>query len=382
MALALDDFRRRGLRVMDARALRESFEMACRSGDEVPQYFYAQLFLRAPEVRSMFPVSMGAQRDRLLTALGHITSQADQLDRLTPYLQQLGRDHRKFDVVIRHYEVVGECLLATLAYFLGEAWTPELEMQWISAYELVAQTMAQAAVDDERVNPAWWQAEVVRHERRSVDLAVVTLLLNQPMRYTAGQSVMLELPLMPSTWRAFTPANVARTDGTVELHVRAVDGGLVSPAIVYGLNEGDVVRLGAPIGSVLTLASSRGRDLVMVAGGTGLAPMRAMIEELAVTGAQRQVDLFVAAREESGFYDLPMLRHMEHSYPWLRVWPLSGSDAGTLEDRSLAKPVLRGGRWDERAFYVCGSPRMVSATVKDLTESGIRGDLLFFEEDR
>lgn len=367
----------------DSQALRDSFALVGKSGDEVPRYFYSYLFLIAPEVRPMFPVAMGTQRDRLVAALGRIVADADDPDRLIPFLQALGRDHRRFQVVAQHYQAVGQALLATLAYFLGDAWTPELQQGWTDAYALVARTMIQAADDDGAANPAWWNAEVIRHEPRGFDIAVLTLRLDQPMSYAAGQSVMLEAPMLPSTWRPFTPANAARSDGIVELHVRAVDGGLLSPALVYGLRQGDTLRLGAPVGGPLTLrASDPGRDLVLIAGGTGLAPLRAQIEEIAWHGPQRQVDLFVGARDTHGLYDMPALRQLAQGNPWLRITPLVGADAGTFENRSLAGPVLRAGAWHGRSFYVCGSPAMVSATVRDLAAAGIPQDLLHFENAR
>lgn len=366
----------------DTQALRDSFALVGKSGDEVPRYFYSYLFLIAPQVRPMFPVSMGTQRDRLVAALGRIVADADDPERLVPYVQQLGRDHRKFHVVAQHYEAVGQALLATLGYFLGEAWTPELQRGWTEAYGLVSQTMFQAAEADSAVNPAWWNAEVVRHEQRSFDLAVVTLRLEQPMAYAAGQSVMVETPMLPSTWRSFTPANAVRADGTVELHVRSLDGGLVSPAIVYRLRRGDVLRLAAPVGNRLTLRRSQGRDLVLVAGGTGLAALRALVEEIAWHGPPRRVDLIFGARDSYGLYDMPALNQLAQANPWFHVTPVVGADAGTFENRSLAGPVLRTAVWRGRSVYVCGSPAMVSATVRDLAAGGIPHDLLHFEDAR
>ena len=107
----------------DTQALRDSFALVGKSGDEVPRYFYSYLFLIAPQVRQMFPVDMGMQRDRLVGALGRIVGDVDDPERLVPYVQQLGRDHRRFQVVAQHYDAVGQALLATLGYFLGEAWT-------------------------------------------------------------------------------------------------------------------------------------------------------------------------------------------------------------------------------------------------------------------
>jgi NAD(P)H-flavin reductase len=368
--------------VNDSQALRDSFALVGKSGDEVPRYFYSYLFLIAPQVRPMFPVSMGQQRDRLVAALGKIVADVDDPDRLVPFVQQLGRDHRRFQVVAQHYEAVGQALLATLAYFLGEAWTADLQRGWTEAYGLVARTMFQAAEADSAVNPAWWNAEVVRHEPRGFDLAVLTLRLDQPMAYAAGQSVMVEAPMLPSTWRSFTPANAVRADGTVELHVRAVGGGLVSPALVYSLRQGDVLKLGAPVGDRLGLRRSQGRDLVLIGGGTGVAPLRALVEEISWYGPPRRVDLFFGAQDAHGLYDMPMLRQLAEMHPWFRVTPLVGADAGTFDNRSLAGPVLRAADWRGRSVYVCGSPAMVSATVRDLAAGGIPHELLHYEDAR
>ncbi|MFC7761892.1 FAD-binding oxidoreductase [Catellatospora bangladeshensis] len=73
-------------------------------------------------------------------------------------------------------------------------------------------------------------------------------------------------------WRLLSPANTPRADGTIEFHVRAQPGGELSPALVHQLREGDQVRLGAPVGRRLTLTPGGGRDLLLIAAGTGLAP--------------------------------------------------------------------------------------------------------------
>lgn len=108
---------------MDPAALKNSWALVAKSGDEVPLFFYSHLFLSHPEVREMFPVSMAAQRDKLVGALGAVVSNAAQIDEVVPFLQQLGRDHRRFSVVAEHYSAVGASLLATLQHFLGAAWT-------------------------------------------------------------------------------------------------------------------------------------------------------------------------------------------------------------------------------------------------------------------
>ena len=77
------------------------------------------------EIRAMFPAAMDVQRRRFFEALGRIAdaqqSQAGR-DRLVPYLQELGRAHRKFGVRERHYEVFRRALLATLQRFAAPRW--------------------------------------------------------------------------------------------------------------------------------------------------------------------------------------------------------------------------------------------------------------------
>lgn len=71
-----------------------------------------------------------------------------------------------------------------------------------------------------------------------------------------------------------------RRDNVIEFHVRAVGAGWGSTALVWKLHPGDVIRLGAPM-AAMTLDPESGRDLLCVAGGTGLAPIKALLQDLA-----------------------------------------------------------------------------------------------------
>jgi hemoglobin-like flavoprotein len=276
---------------MDAARLKASWARVAGYGDAAPAHFYAVLFAAHPELRGMFPPSMASQRDRLVSALGHIVSNVNQLDAVTPFVQGLGDDHRKFEVRPEHYGPIGEALLATLGYFLGEAWTPDLATDWASAYGLIARVMGDAAEQASAARPPWWAATVVDRQRRGLDVAVLRIQPEQPYPYWPGQSCAVEIPERPRLWRYYSPANYPRRDGLIELHVKAVPGGQVSTAIVHGLQPGDEIRLGAPIGHRLTLDPYSARDLLLVAGGTGLAPLKALVEQVAVEGGQRRAAL-------------------------------------------------------------------------------------------
>jgi len=349
--------------------MRTSFGKAAAAGDEAPLYFYSHLFLSHPETRRLFPVSMAHQRDRLFAALGEVMARVDDLDSLVPILQELGRDHRKFGTIAEHYPAVGMSLLATLEHFDPE-WTPELAQSWTEAYQLVAKVMIDAAeaVADQ---PAWWEAEVVDHERRTIDTAVLRVRPEKAFAFLPGQSISLETEIRPKLWRYYSPANAPRPDGLIELHVKARDGGPVSSALVRRLGVGDWIRLGPPLGHIAFDGDSD-RDLLLVAGGTGLAPLKAIIDQIHRSGPARRVDLYVGARIEDQLYDRADLLRLEQENPWLTVvFAVSDDKDSALEHGDIGDVVMRHGPWLSRDVYVAGPGVMVDDTVGRLVQHGL-----------
>ena len=347
---------------MDVQRMRKSFDKVASFGDEVPLFFYSHLFLSHPETRAMFPVSMMQQRDRLFRALGHIVAKVDDLDTLVPFLQQLGRDHRKFGTLSAHYPAVGASLLATLKEYAGDDWTPELAADWTAAYGVVADVMS-AAADEAEDEPSWWDAEVVSHERRLSDLAVLRVRTRPPLPYEPGQSVTVMTDLRPRLWRTYSVANAPTGDGVLELHVRARDGGPVSGALVRHTSVGSVLRIGPALG-LMVLDPDSDRDLLMVGIGTGLAPLKALVEQVALDDVPRRVDLFVGARTEQQLYDLPALEALEAQHPWLHVVLVATREEdpeGELERGALADVVVRRGPWTSRDVYLSGARADVRA---------------------
>lgn len=365
---------------VDPAALKANFASVATHGDDVAMYFYSHLFLIRPEVRPMFPLAMTEQRDRLLGALVRIVTHVDRLAELEPYLADLGRDHRKFGALADHFPAVGEALLATLAHFSGPAWTDALAANWSAAYAAVADAMIRAADDAAGREPAWYDGEVVDIDRRSFDLAVLRVRTDEVVPYRAGQSVALQATgLRPRIWRPFTPAT--RPAGhEFDLHVRAIDGGTLSTALVRTARPGEPVRLGRPYGR-LALDPDAHRPLLMIAGGTGLAPMKAMIEELAVDGS-RPTHLFHGVRTGREAYDQQWLTAAAAAHHgWLTVC------TATSHDDRWAGPHGRIGElaaaeadWAGYDVAVCGSPEMVEGTVKALVSRGVSEDRIRFEE--
>ena len=370
---------------MNTSALKESWALAETLGDEVPLYFYSHLFLSHPDLRSMFPVSMATQRDRLVGALGRIVSRVDELDEVTGFIQQLGRDHRRFEVIAVHYDAVGVSLLATLKHFLGDGWTEELAADWAAAYGLIAMVMVQAAEESEATAPASWNAHVLAVDRRSIDIAVIQVLPDPALAFEPGQAVAVEIPARPRLWRYFSPANAPRADGTLEFHVQLVPGGQVSGAMIRSLAVGDTVRLGAPIGEELTLGEhDLERDLLMIAGGAGLAPLRAHLERIdqrwQASGEAPRVHLFHGARVPWNLYEAKLLRDLTMR-PWFTYTPVISGDSSFPGRQGLVGDVAaEDGARPGLLALVCGSPDMVRHAVSRLRDAGLPSTDIRFEQ--
>jgi NAD(P)H-flavin reductase/hemoglobin-like flavoprotein len=366
---------------MDTDRLKSNFTaVAAHGGDNVALFFYSHLFLHYPETRDMFPTAMIRQRDRLFGALGRIVSNVDQVEELVAYLQDLGRDHRKFGAVAAHYPAVGHSLIATLRHFSGEQWTAELEADWAAAYGVVADTMIAAAEVVAETEPPYWEAEVVEVDRPTFDIAVLRARTKEPLPYQAGQSLSVEAPeLRPREWRWYTPANPPGTT-ELELHARLVAGGPVSTTLVRSAGPGDMLRLGPPVGRLVLDADSE-RPLLMIAGGTGLAPMKALIRQLGTNGQPRPTSLFFGARTVREVYDAASMAELDATYDWLTfVTAVSDDNTWKGEQGLVGEVAINAGDWSGHDVFVCGSPAMVEATMKMLVDQGVPENQIRFDE--
>lgn len=346
--------------------------------DKVTSYFYALLFVQHPDLRALFPASMDTQRDRLFKALLTAAQHVDDADVLTAYLANLGRGHRKYGTLPDHYPAVGECLLAALGRYATSNWGPETEAAWVRAYTAISQIMIDAASADEAVAPAWWHAEVVSHELRTPDIAVVTVRPDQPYPFLAGQYTSVETPWWPRVWRHYSFASAPRSDGLLSFHVKAVPAGWVSNAMVHRARPGDVIRLGAPGGS-MTVDHTTRSGLLCVGGGTGIAPLKALVEDVAEHGIHRPVEVFYGARSDHDLYDLDTMLHLEKAHPWLSVRPVVATGpaarGGTSsETGQLPDAVRQYGPFQEYDAYLSGPPGLIRSGVDALVGAGVPAD--------
>lgn len=346
--------------------LKESWTLVEEQRDRLGSSFYARMFLADPALRALFPVRMDVQRDRLLEAIVTAVQTMDDPEHFDEYLRALGRDHRKYQVQPEGYRTMGNALLAALADIAGERWSVEYEQAWRDAYDAIAARMLAGAEAD--TNPPFWHAEVLSHERRGRDIAVLTCrALQHPLPYQAGQYVSVEVPrYQPRQWRTYSIANAPNEENVLEFHVRAVGAGWVSGALVRRVQVGDLLRIAAPMGS-MTLDRDSTRDVLCVAGGVGLAPIKALVEEMVRGNRTRWMHVFVGATNREDLYCLAELERLAADHPWLSVIPVCADDPDFPGERGKVTEVFaRYGPWTRHDCYVSGPAPMVRAALRAL----------------
>ena len=130
----------------------------------------------------------------------------------------------------------------------------------------------------------------------------------------------------------------------------------------------------------MTLDRDSRRPLLMVAGSTGLAPMKAMIGQIARSGG-RATHLYFGARSQREIYDRKALAALQEWHGWLTVTTTISDDISWSGRHGLVGDVAAGdGDWSGHDAYVCGSQAMVEATVQRLLTSGVPDGQIRFED--
>ncbi|MHC9291247.1 FAD-binding oxidoreductase [Mycobacterium sp. LTG2003] len=353
--------------------------------DTLIRDFYTHWFATDLSARDLFPPDMDIQRKVFASALAWLFGEliAQRAEEPVAFLAQLGRDHRKYGVLQSHYDTMQDALYTTLHKHLTAAWSDRLAEAARDAVALAIGVMRGAA--DAEQSPAYCDGTVVEHHRVTRDVSVIRLQLDQPLFYHPGQYVTVQVPQWPRRWRYLSPAIPADRSGAIEFHVRSVTGGMVSTAIVGETCPGDRWRMSSPHGAMQV--DRNGEDVLMVAGSTGLAPLRTLIMDMTLQGVNPRVHLFFGGRYPCDLYDLKTLWQIASTNPWLSVTPVSeySSDPPWARDYPDVQPprglhvrqtgklpevVTRYGNWGDRQILICGGPHMVEATKAALIARG------------
>ncbi|CAD5373765.1 CDP-6-deoxy-L-threo-D-glycero-4-hexulose-3-dehydrase reductase [Rubrivivax sp. A210] len=217
-------------------------------------------------------------------------------------------------------------------------------------------------------------SRVLAIERPSPDVAVLRLQLpaNQNLRYRAGQYV--EFILRDGARRSYSMANAPHLIGSppaIELHLRHMPGGKFTDHVFTALKEKDILRMEGPFGSFF-LDEASTKPIVLLASGTGFAPIKALIEQLQHLGSTRPATLYWGGRRRADLYQHAWCEAQAAATPWLRYVPVLSEAApddgwsgrsGFVHRAVMADfPDLSG-----HQVYACGVPVMVDAARTDFT---------------
>lgn len=251
--------------------------------------------------------------------------------------------------------------------------------------EGVASLAPDAARAGSTTTPQRWQARVERMQRLSDDLMLMHLALPEGQRivFSAGQYINILLPDGASggAKRAFSFASAPQAAGnaTIELHVRRIPGGRFTGQVFETLREGDTLDFEGPLGR-FTLSEDSARPILFVAGATGFAPVKSILEDAFARGVQRPMQLYWGVRRREDLYLLEQVEAWQREHPNFRFVPvLSEPDAawrgrcGLVHEAMLAEhPDLAG-----YEVYACGSVKMVEAAVPDFLAHGLAEQFCF-----
>lgn len=199
--------------------------------------------------------------------------------------------------------------------------------------------------------------------------------------FMAGQYLDIMLP--QNRRRSFSIANPPHDAQFIELHIRRVAGGEFTQQLFSGMKEKTLLRIEGPLGQFWFREDSP-RPALLIGGGTGYAPLRAMLKSLLERGDRRPLHLYWGAQARADLYEDALIRGLSARFPNLAYTPVLSAprveDAwtgrtGWVHAAALADhPDLQ--RFD---VYTSGPPVMVEAIRHEFTQRGLPPEQLFFD---
>ena len=200
----------------------------------------------------------------------------------------------------------------------------------------------------------------------------VTIELDRPMTFQAGQYINITLPGVEGS-RAFSMANPPSVAEAVTLHVRKIPGGAATTYIHDTLKIGDQVELSGPYGQFFVRTSDT-KDVIFIAGGSGLSSPESMILDLLEKGETREIYLFQGARNVAELYHRQRFeelaeRHANfHYHPALNEPTEEDNWQGFTGFVHEAAVAAFDGKFAGHKAYLCGPPPMIDAAISALMQ--------------
>ncbi|MDR3387146.1 MAG: CDP-6-deoxy-delta-3,4-glucoseen reductase [Rudaea sp.] len=201
----------------------------------------------------------------------------------------------------------------------------------------------------------------------------------EPLVHLAGQ--YLDVLLAGGKRRAFSIANAPHLGPDIELHVRHVAGGDFTHRVFNELAPGAVLRVEAPLGTFVPREDSE-RPMILVAGGTGFAPIKAIVEHFLQLGTRRAMHVYWGARAPQELYLRALPERWAATTPTLNFVPVvSAVDAAFGERCGLVHEAVLEDHPDLSSFdiYMSGPPALIDAGRRSFVQAGLPEERLYYD---
>lgn len=242
-----------------------------------------------------------------------------------------------------------------------------------------ARPLSDMTIDVEEIDPSRGlvakklPTRVLESSFPSTDVAIITLGLppNEPMLFRAGQFV--DIILRNGSRRSYSIATTPRSEGVrqVELHIRHLPGGQFTDHVFNTMKVREIVQIEMPLGSFF-LRDDSVKPMVLLASGTGFAPISSILHDCLERGITRPVSLYWGGRRKADLYMLEQVQKLARESPLIEIIPVlsepSPDDAWTGRTGFVHRAVMDDFP-DLSAYqvYACGAPQMVDAARQDFT---------------
>jgi Na+-transporting NADH:ubiquinone oxidoreductase subunit F len=244
-------------------------------------------------------------------------------------------------------------------------------------------------IPEELFNVKEYQTEVASLVDLTYDIKQVTLRLIEPeeINFRAGAYIQFETPEYELTsepvYRAYSMSSQPSRKNEVELEIRLVPNGICTTYVFEHLQEGEPVTINGPYGDVFLRDTDN--DIIFIAGGSGMAPIKAMLYDMLEKGIDRRARYFFGARAVRDLFLVDQMRELEEKLPRFQFIPALSEplpEDNWEGDTGLITEVLdrHVESIENTEAYLCGSPGMIDAAVAVLTRKGLPEEKIYFDK--
>ncbi len=244
-------------------------------------------------------------------------------------------------------------------------------------------------IPDELLGIKQYESEVTSIRDLTPDIKEVRLKLLSPaeIRFKAGQYIQLRIPpydqIKEPVYRPYSIASSPSCGSEIELEIRYVPNGISTTYVHKRMKVGERISVIGPDGDFCLRDSDT--DIIFIAGGSGMAPIRSILLDMAGRKSSRVASYFFGAKAKRDLFLVEEMQELEKSLPYFKFIPaLSDPQPGDewsgetgLITEVVSRHLDKAGRVEA---YLCGSPLMIDACVKVLKAKGVPEELIFHDK--